>query len=115
MKNEELIEELLRAAVGGNIDENKLASLAALYGRGDPNDLLSDFAEFVSRRFVDGMLDFTTANDALNQVMPIAGFENAPPRFWEAYIAFEDFETVADPDRKALPRIRELIAGWNAA
>jgi len=112
---QQLIEQLFRAAVARDLDRTELASLASRYAHGASRDLLSDFAEFVAQRFVAGELDFLTANGAMNQVMPVAGFEDAPQRFWEAYVAFEEFETVADPDEQARLRIRKLLTGWNAA
>jgi hypothetical protein len=113
--SQEPIEALLRAAVARDLDESKLASLTSEYQRAASGDFLSAFAEFIARSFVAGKLDFLTANAALNQVMPVAGFERAPMQFWVVYVAMEDFETVSDPDAKAWPSIRDLVAAWDAA
>ena len=58
-------------------------------------------AEHIGAEYLSGRLSYLQASDAMNQLMPLAGFEAAPLRFWEYYIAFEDAETLEDPDPQA--------------
>ena len=110
------LEELLEVAASRSLTEAALEELAARHSRGgDIILLLIDFAPFVCRQFLSGAVDFGTANAALNQIMPIVGFEEAPRAFWEAYVAFEDFEVSQSPDEEARPRIQEILASLEAA
>ena len=49
----------------------------------------------------------------MNELMPIAGWNAAPKRFWEYYIAFEDGEVLEEPDefvRKAVMAVAKGAA-----
>ena len=71
-------------------------------------------AESIGAAFLAGRIDFISANGLLNQLMPLAGFESAPKRFWQYYTAFEDFETVDDPDTSAKAAVSALISAGAA-
>jgi hypothetical protein len=68
-------------------------------------------AERVGADFLAGRINFVAANGLLNQLMPLAGFEDAPRRFWQFYVAFEDFETSDSPDTDARSAVAALVSG----
>ena len=74
-------------------------------------DALSALAESVGAEFLAGQMNFEAANGLLNQLMPLIGFEAAPRRFWQYYVAFEDFETSSNPDSDARSAVAALASG----
>ena len=75
------------------------------------NETLSALAESIGARFLAGQINFAAANGLLNQLMPLASFEAAPRRFWQYYVAFEDFETSVNPDTEARSAVAALASG----
>ena len=75
----------------------------------NPEEELGHIAESIGRAFLDRRLSYDTASALLNQLMPRIGFEAAPVRFWEVYVAFEDAETAQDPERDAMVRVEALL------
>ena len=73
-----------------------------------PAETLSALAERIGTLFLAGQIDFAAANGLLNQLMPLAGFETAPKRFWQYYVAFEDSETSNNPDQDARSAVSAL-------
>ena len=61
----------------------------------------SAIAEEIGACYLAGHLTYSLANGLMNQLMPLAGWERAPQRFWQFYVAFEDYETLAEPDPQA--------------
>ena len=51
--------------------------------------------------YLAGRLTYSLANGLMNQLMPLAGWEQAPKRFWQYYVVFEDSEALAEPDPQA--------------
>ena len=72
------------------------------------DDDLVALAERIGAAFLAGHIKFETANGLLNQLMPLVGFEAAPPRFCQYYVAFEDFETSTNPDIDARSAVLAL-------
>ena len=79
-----------------------------------PTNRLVALAEEIGRLYLVGQLTYPLANGLMNQLMPLVGFEQAPHRFWQYYAAFEDAETVAEPDAKARTAVQE-VANASAA
>jgi hypothetical protein len=75
------------------------------------SETLSALAESIGAEFLAGRVSFVAANGLLNQLMPLAGFEAAPPRFWQFYVAFEDSEVSTSPDSAARPAVAALFSG----
>lgn len=73
------------------------------------NDDLNKLAIFLAESFVRKDVSFEIANTLFNQIMPVAGFEEAPDVFWQFYIAFEDFEPSERPNIDAIPRIKSEL------
>jgi len=81
------------------------------YQKNFPSDeALSALAESIGAMFLAGQINFMAANGLLNQLMPLAGFEAAPKRFWQYYAAFEDFETSINSDSDARPAVAALAS-----
>lgn len=81
----------------------------AWYAASSPSgERLSALAENIGSAFLAGRVNFASANGLLNQLMPLAGFESAPKRFWQYYIAFENSETADDPDTNAKAAVAAL-------
>jgi hypothetical protein len=84
----------------------------AWYRRHSPSDeALSVLAERIGAMFLTGQINFVAANGLLNQLMPLAGYEAAPKRFWQYYVAFEDCETSISPDSDARSAVAALASG----
>jgi hypothetical protein len=84
----------------------------AWYREHSPSDeALSALAESIGAMFLAGQINFMAANGLLNDLMPLAGFEAAPKRFWQYYIAFEDYETSTSPDSDARSAVAALASG----
>jgi hypothetical protein len=102
-------EDLLSSYVSSGIDPSVVHRW---YERNAPSEKsLSTLAEVIGEAFVSSRIDFNTASGLLNQLMPLLGFEAAPRRFWEYYIAFENFETNPEPDTSARAAIAVLAHG----
>ena len=69
---------------------------------------LSLLAESIGAAFLERKIDFETASGLMNQLMPCVGFDTAPHRFWQYYVAFENFEASRNPDEDARPAIQEI-------
>jgi hypothetical protein len=67
--------------------------------------VLSAVGESIGAAFLAGRVDFTVANGLLNQLMVCVGFEAAPMRFWEYYVAFENHEISQNPTEDARPAV----------
>ena len=70
-------------------------------------------AEYIGAAFLDHRITYEVANGLMNELMPIAGWNAAPKRFWEYYIAFEDGEVLEEPDefvRKAVMAVAKGAA-----
>jgi len=101
---DDLIQSYLVADLDASIVE-------AWYWKHTPSDeTLSALAESIGAGFLAGNINFTTANGLLNQLMPLIGFEAAPQRFWDYYVAFEDFEASTNPDSDARSTITALVS-----
>ena len=75
------------------------------------DETLSALAEKIGADFLAGNMSFEAANGLLNDLMPLIGFESAPPRFWQYYVAFEDFETALNPNIDARAAIAAVASG----
>jgi hypothetical protein len=64
-------------------------------------DQLVALSHEIGARYLAGQLTYPLASGLMNQLMPLAGWEQAPQRFWQYYVAFEDAETLAEPDMQA--------------
>ena len=101
--------DLMQSYVAADLDAR---TVEVWYREHAPSsETLSALAESIGAAFLAGQIDFVAANGLFNQLMVHAGFESAPRRFWEYYIAFEDFETSNDPDTDA----RKAVAALGAA
>ena len=99
-------DDLMQSYVATGLD---VTAVEVWYTKHAPSaENLCALAESIGAAFLAGRLDFMAANGLLNQLMVLVGFEAAPKRFWEYYIAFEDFETSANPDTEARPAIAAL-------
>jgi hypothetical protein len=77
-------------------------------------DGLDALAERIGALYLSGALTYALANGLMNQLMPLAGWDNAPKRFWQYYVALEDSETLADPDLQARLAV-QAVANAGAA
>ena len=101
-------DDLLRSYLASSFDA---LAVEVWYGQHSPSsDELTALAESIGAAFLARRIDFATANGLLNQLMVHVGFESAPPRFWDYYIAFEDFEASNDPDLGARKAVMALGA-----
>ncbi|NII10148.1 hypothetical protein [Oleiagrimonas sp. C23AA] len=64
-------------------------------------DTLVALAGSIGALYLSRALSYAFANGLMNQLMPLAGWEDAPKLFWQYYLAFEDAETLAEPDPQA--------------
>jgi hypothetical protein len=70
--------------------------------------LLVAISEEIGALYLAGELTYALASGLMNQLMPLAEWEQAPQRFWQYYIAFEDAETLAEPDAQARLAVRAV-------
>lgn len=102
-------DELIQSYLAANLDAG---IVEAWYQKHAPSDeTLSALAESIGAEFLVRNINFAAANGLLNQLMPLAGFEAAPRRFWEYYVVFEDFETSINPDSDARSAVAALVSG----
>lgn len=100
-------DELIQAYTASDFD---LSTVQTWYAENFPSgEMLSALAEHIGAEFLSGRIDFNAANGLLNRLMSLAGFESAPSRFWQYYIAFEDSETSNDPDTHAKAAISAFM------
>ena len=105
-------DDLMQAYTASGLDS---ATVKAWYVENSPSgETLSALAESIGAAFLADRIDFNAANGLLNQLMPLAGFEYAPRRFWQYYTAFEDSETSNDPDTHAKPAVSALTSAGAA-
>ena len=71
-------------------------------------------SEQIGAMYLSSSLTYSLANGLMNQLMPLAGWEAAPVRFWQYYVALEDAETLADPDPQAKLAV-QAVANQGAA
>lgn len=91
------------------------SSVQSWYSEHQPNaEALSLLAEHIGAAFLAGKIDFEAASGLMNQLMPCVGFDSAPQRFWQYYVAFEDVEVSSNPDEDARPAIQR-VANANVA
>jgi hypothetical protein len=101
-------DDLIDAYTASGLDS---ATVKAWYVENSPSgETRSALAESIGAAFLADRIDFNAANGLLNQLMPLAGFESAPPRFWQYYTAFEDSETSNDPGTHAKPAVSALTS-----
>ena len=79
----------------------------------DPSQAVDQLALFLARSFVEGAVSFDIANTIFNQTMPVIGFDEAPPTFWQFYAAFEDYEHLDSPAVQAHQRIKSELSAIN--
>ena len=103
-----MFEQLVHLTQQPSFNKRVLEKWAATAPEQALDTLIDDYSLFVARSFLDGALDFWTADDALNQVMVALEFE-APKIFWEVYTTFEDYEVSDNPDGEAIEKIREMV------
>ena len=104
----QLFDDLIRSYVAADLAPE---TVQAWYRQHSPSDeALSTLAENIGAMFIAGQINFTAANGLLNQLMSLSGFEQAPQRFWQYYIAFEDYENSANPDSDARPGVAALTS-----
>jgi hypothetical protein len=77
-------------------------------------DQLIAVSEEIGALYLAGQLTYALASGLMNQLMPLAGWEQAPQRFWQYYVAFEDAETLAEPDPQARLAV-QAVANAGAA
>lgn len=76
--------------------------VAAWWERSPPSaGQLAALSEEIGAMYLSGKLTYSLANGLMNQLMPLAGWKDAPERFWQYYIAFENSEVLDDPDPQA--------------
>ena len=85
-----------------------------LSGKDDVFSTVDNLALFLAKSYVDGSISFDIVSTLLNQTMPVIDFEKKPEVFWSFYLAFEDFELLENPDKKAKLRIKSELAAINA-
>lgn len=103
--------ELIKSYISSNHDSSILESWIQKTANQDTE--LDNLAICLGKLFVAGEISFDNANDILNDLMPIKGFEEAPIIFWKLYEGFENFEGVEDPDQKAKSVIEEILKEIN--
>jgi hypothetical protein len=79
-----------------------------------PADQLVAVSEEIGALFLAGQLAYPLASGLMSQLMPLAGWEQPPQRFWQYYVAFEDAETLAEPDPQARLAV-QAVANTGAA
>ena len=99
-------DDLIKAYATSGMDSTTVSAWYAQYS--PSGDAFSELAETIGAAFLGRDIDFDLANSLLNQLMPLAGFDSAPTRFWQYYIAFEDSETSNDPDTYARPAVTAI-------
>ena len=105
-------DDLINAYTASGLDS---ATVEAWYVANSPSPgALSAIAGSIGAAFLGGRIGFDAANGLLNQLMPLAGFESAPTRFWQYYTAFEDSETANDPDTHAKSAVSALTSAGAA-
>lgn len=86
------------------------SAVTAWWKRSRPSpDLLVALAEEIGALYLAGGLTYSLANGLMNQLMPLVGWEHAPKRFWQYYVAFEDSETLAEPDPQARLAVQAVV------
>ena len=101
-----IFDNLIQSYLFTKLDDR---TVDAWYERHAPDDeTLSALAEHIGDCFLAEQIDFDTANGLLNHLMVLASYEAAPKRFWDYFIAFEDFEVSANPDSDARPAVAAL-------
>lgn len=70
--------------------------------------VLNDIALRCAKQFVSGAVSYDVVSRIMNQIMPAIDF-SAPEVFWKLYVAFENFETMADPQSEARAAIADII------
>ena len=102
----QIFDDLIHSYVATDLDS---AVVEVWYQDNAPSaETLSALAERIGTTFLAGQIDFAVANGLLNQLMPLAGFDSAPKRFWQYYVAFEDSETSHSPDQDARSAVAAL-------
>ena len=98
---------LIQAYLAANLD----ADVVDAWQAPCDDETLSALAENIGAAFLAGNMSFEAANGLLNDLMPRIGFESAPLRFWQYYVAFEDFETSLNPNVDARAAIASVASG----
>ena len=93
------LSELIEAYRIADGDAYSVASWWAIHLPSPPE--LVALAERLGSLYTTGAISYPVANGLMNQLMPLAGWEDAPQRFWDYYLAFEDAEAFEDPDSRA--------------
>ncbi|TKB78380.1 MAG: hypothetical protein E8D42_10820 [Nitrospira sp.] len=107
-----IVDELIETYLATQLDATTVRSW---YQRCQPSEeLLSAVAERIGSAFLARRLDFEAASGLLNQLMPLVGFETAPRRFWEFYVAFENAECSGNSDRCARQAVKALTSSGSA-
>jgi len=101
---------LIQSYLNANMDSGVVDAWLQEHAPCD-DETLSALAEEIGANFLAGNMSFEAANGLLNDLMPRVGFESAPLRFWQYYVAFEDFETAANPDIDARAAIAAVASG----
>jgi hypothetical protein len=79
------------------------------YLKHQPNaEALSLMAESIGAAFLARTIGFECASGLMNHLMPCIGFDSAPQRFWQYYVAFEDLEVSGNPDEDARLAIQKV-------
>jgi len=102
----QIFDDLIQSYAAADLDP---ALVEVWYQEHAPSaETLSALAERIGTTFLAGQIDFIVANGLLNHLMPLAGFDSAPKRFWQYYVAFEDSETSRNPDQDARSAVSAL-------
>ena len=70
---------------------------------------ITGLAEHIGKRFAEGEINYIVASGLFNQLMPLVGFEAAPARFWQYYIALENAETLGNAEESAKKAVIEVV------
>ena len=107
-----IFDDLIQSYLFTKLDDR---TVDAWYQRYAPDDeALSALAEHIGDCFLAEQLNFDAANGLLNHLMVLASYETAPKRFWEYFIAFEEYEVSENPDSDARPAVAALKTGGAA-
>ncbi len=112
VENMEQHHNLIQEYVSSGLDKKIVGNW---YSRNLPNDKeIISVAELIGKMFVSQKINYEIASGLFNQLMPLIGFEIAPARFWEYYIAFENTEALQNPEESARKAVLE-VANHGAA
>jgi hypothetical protein len=101
------LSQLLKQATSQSLAAESVSRLSAHFD--SLASLAEAFAELVAQRYLAGAMPYEEASRCMNSAMPAIGFEAAPRKFWDVYVAFEDCEALESPDQRAPDLVRATL------